>query len=58
MLRWAHAGVTALSQEAVLLVGAGVSASMEADLIPGLLLAGWRVRPAVSTGKFEDIARA
>ena len=55
---WAHAGVTALSREAALLVAEGVSASLEADLVPALLLSGWRVRAAVSTGKFEDIARA
>lgn len=55
---WAHAGVTALSREAALLVAEGVPASLEADLVPALLLAGWRVRAAVSTGKFEDIARA
>lgn len=54
---WAHAGVTALSREAALLVAEGVSASIEADLVPALLLSGWRVRAAVSGGQFKDIAR-
>ena len=55
---WAHAGMTAVSRDAVSLVAQGVPASMEADLVPVLVLSGWRVRAAVSGGGFEDIDRA
>jgi NDP-sugar pyrophosphorylase family protein len=54
---WAHAGVAALSREAVLLLAKDVPASIEADLLPALVLSGWHVRADVSGGRFEDIAR-
>jgi len=55
---WAHSGVTAISRDAVSLLASGVPASMEADLLPTLVLSGWRVWASVSGSGFEDIDRA